>query len=188
MITMTDIQIGIIAAVDKNNLIGYDDKIPWHKPADFKRFKKLTSDSAIIVGTKTWKTIPKLPNRYVIQISRSLEPVTEEERVSMASRCAGFHRVTNIAQAISHAQKMGYKSIWIIGGAEIYQLGFGLANFIDLTRVDVSVEVEDPSKAVYFPTIPDNFQLSETVVNEEDSTLHHDRYINKLWERENAFR
>lgn len=162
--------IGMIAACDRNNLIGYDGKIPFKKPEDLKRFKQLTINTTVIVGSTTWKTLqPKgLPGREVIVVTNKLEEYPAQHMKS-----------NSIKGAIGFAQCLE-KPIWLIGGSKIYQEGFEYVDFIDLTIVDLECPVEDPSLAVYFPTIPENFTLQTITVNKNDSTLTHLKYIKNI--------
>jgi dihydrofolate reductase len=101
--------INIIAAMAKNRVIGKDNKLPWHISDDLKNFKKLTSNTVVIMGRKTFESIGKpLPNRINIVISSSM-PGTE-----------GIIVCHDIPSALERARSYN-KEIFIIGGATIYQ-------------------------------------------------------------------
>ncbi len=64
--------LSIIVATDQNNLIGKDNDMPWHIPADLKRFKAITTGHTIVMGRKTYDSLPKkpLPNRHHVVLTR----------------------------------------------------------------------------------------------------------------------
>ena len=80
-----DLYTIIIAAVSENGVIGKDGKIPWHLPVDLKRFKKLTSGYPVIMGRKTYESLPKkfrpLPGRLNIVLSHQKEYQVEGAHV-----------------------------------------------------------------------------------------------------------
>lgn len=123
--------ISIIAAVAKNNVIGYKNKLPWNLPADLKRFKKLTTGHHIIMGRKTHESIGRpLPNRTNIIIS-------ENPNYSCHPDCLITH---SLDSAVDTARKTNETEIFIIGGSQIYKLTLPLADKIYLTRVKAEFE------------------------------------------------
>ena len=129
--------ITIIAAVGENNELGKDNKIIWHLPDDFKRFKAITSGHYIIMGRKTFESFPKpLPNRTHIVITRN-------KNYKIADGCF-------IANSIQDAIAMCPKNqnVFIIGGGEIYKQSQEFSNCIELTRVNGIFEAD-----AYFPEI-----------------------------------
>lgn len=114
--------INIIVATDQNGVIGKDNGIPWHLPADLKLFKQRTTGSGIIMGRATWDSLPKkpLPNRINCVISRT--------------KTDGWFQ--SLAEAIDYL-KNKTKDIFIIGGEQIYALALqqNLVDSIILTRV-----------------------------------------------------
>jgi dihydrofolate reductase len=131
--------VSIIVAKSKNNIIGDKGKIPWHIPNDLKRFKELTTNNVVIMGRKTYESLPKeykpLPHRMNIIISK--------DKNYKATNCLVFD---NLKKAI---RKSGTnKEIFIIGGGEIYKEGFKYADKIYLTEVDGEFEGD-----TYFPNI-----------------------------------
>jgi dihydrofolate reductase len=128
--------ITIIAATAENNEIGKDNKLIWHLSNDLKRFKKLTSGHAIIMGRKTFESFPKaLPNRTNIVITRDLN-YTAENAV-----------VVHSLQAALDATKEDTQP-FIIGGGEIYKQALSIADRIELTRVHHAFEAD-----TYFPEL-----------------------------------
>jgi dihydrofolate reductase len=130
--------LSAIVAMSENRVIGKDNKLPWHLPADLKHFKEITTGHFIIMGRKTFESIGKpLPNRTNIVLSRQGH-----------FQASGCHTVTSIEAAISQAQAAHEQEIFIIGGAEIYrQL---LANIQRLYLTIVHCDMEGDA---YFPTL-----------------------------------
>ena len=129
--------ITIIAAAGENNELGKDNKIIWHLPDDFKRFKAITSGHYIIMGRKTFESFPKpLPNRTHIIISRNINYTAP----------SGCFVVDSIENAIAICPKN--ETIFIIGGGEIYKQSINMAKCIELTRVHNTFEAD-----AFFPTI-----------------------------------
>ena len=126
----------MIAAAAENNALGKDNKIVWHLPDDFKRFKQLTSGHHIIMGRKTFESFPKpLPNRTHIVISRQTGYSAENCIV-----------VNSLEKALEVAPKN--EDIFIIGGAQIYDLALNISDKLELTRVHGVFEAD-----AFFPKI-----------------------------------
>lgn len=146
----------MIAAAAENNALGKDNKIVWHLPDDFKRFKKLTSGHSIIMGRKTFESFDKpLPNRTHIIISRQKNyiPKTDDEKCIV---------VDSMEKALAISSKD--KNVFVIGGGEIYNLGLPFADKIELTRVHEDFEAD-----AFFPEInSSDWQLSEEEFHPKD--------------------
>jgi len=122
-------QIVIIAAVAKNGVIGKDNKLPWHLPEDLKHFKALTMGHPMIMGRKTWESLPgRLPGRPHIVVTRNTN-----------YQAAGAEVVHSLEDAIAVAGRHS-DTAFIIGGADIFALALALADRMELTEVDVEVE------------------------------------------------
>jgi dihydrofolate reductase len=138
--------IGIIAAVSENGIIGVNNNIPWigKYPEDLKRFKKLTINSNIIMGSKTWKSIGEkpLPNRNNIIISSKLNIETDQVSVT-----------NSVHNAIRMCSYLNNDPIWIIGGESIYQQSINLIDFIDLTIIPEYIQVGLNDNVTKFPWI-----------------------------------
>ncbi len=101
--------INIIVAMDKNRVIGKDNKLPWHISDDLKNFKKLTTGNTVIMGRKTFESIGRpLPNRNNVVISSSM-PSTP-----------GIDVCKTMEEGIIKAKSYG-KDIFVIGGATVYE-------------------------------------------------------------------
>ncbi|KDN12939.1 dihydrofolate reductase [Snodgrassella communis] len=133
-------KITLVAALADNNCIGENNRIPWHVPEDFEFFKNYTMGKPVVMGRKTWESLPKkpLPGRPNYVISRQ-----QEQQFSGAILCH------NIEEAIQ--QLADCPEIIIMGGAQIYAQAMPLATDLRLTRIHVSV-IGD----TFFPAINAN--------------------------------
>jgi dihydrofolate reductase len=128
--------ITIIAAIAENNALGKNNKLIWHLPSDLKRFKKVTSSHAIIMGRKTFESLGKaLPNRTNIVISRNPNYIAKD--------CTLVH---SLQEALNLTKNDD--NAFILGGAEIYKQAIDLADKLDLTFVHHSFEAD-----AFFPEI-----------------------------------
>ena len=130
--------ISIIAAIDRNRGIGYENKLLFWLPNDLKRFKALTTGNTIVMGRKTFESLPKgaLPNRRNIVLSSRPDAVYP-----------GAETYTTLEAALQSCQSD--EQIYIIGGASVYQQALPLADSLCLTEVDA----EAPHVDAYFPEI-----------------------------------
>ena len=146
----------MIAAASENNALGKNNKIVWHLPDDFKRFKKLTTGHAIIMGRKTFESFDKpLPNRTHIIITRQINYVPKE-----------YSEPCIVVDSMEEALKIASndEDVFVIGGGEIYNLGMPFADKIELTRVHANFEAD-----AFFPEINQNdWQLTEEEFHPKD--------------------
>jgi dihydrofolate reductase len=117
-------QINIIAAVSKNMAIGNENKLLYWLPNDLKRFKALTTGHTIVMGRKTFESLPNgaLPNRRNVVLSRSLNAL------------AGAEVFSDLSSALSTCS--ADEEIYIIGGASIYIQAMPMADRLCLTEID----------------------------------------------------
>lgn len=126
--------ISLIAAMDKNRVIGKKNILPWYLPADLQHFKKLTTGKPIIMGSTTFASIGKaLPERINIVLTRDPAFVAE-----------GCVVVYSVEEAL-HATE-GHGEIIIIGGATVFEQFLPLAHKMYLTMIDAEIDGD-----VYFP-------------------------------------
>ena len=120
----------LIAAVARNGVIGRDNRLPWHLPADLKHFKALTTGHAVIMGRKTWESLPEkfrpLPGRQNIVVTRKA-----------GYAAAGANVVTSLADAVAAA---GGSEAFVIGGADLYVAALPLADRLQLTEIDADYD------------------------------------------------
>jgi dihydrofolate reductase len=116
--------ITLIVAAAENGVIGKDGTIPWRIADDLKRFKAMTMGCPIVMGRKTWDSLPKkpLPGRTNIVVTRQADWTAE-----------GAVTAHSLEDAIAKAGDAD--EIFVIGGAEIYAAAMPLANCIELTEV-----------------------------------------------------
>jgi len=128
--------ITLIAAASENNVIGKDNKLIWYLSDDLKHFKNQTKGHSVIMGRKTFESMPKaLPNRTNIIITRKTDYIAKDAIV-----------VNSLNQALEKAADDNQP--FIIGGGEIYNLAIKIADRIELTRVHTEIEGD-----TYFPVI-----------------------------------
>ncbi|XQF92584.1 type 3 dihydrofolate reductase [Pseudoalteromonas espejiana] len=120
--------ISMIAAMANNRVIGLDNNMPWHLPADLQHFKKVTTGKPVIMGRKTFESIGRpLPGRRNIIITRN-------ENYSVS----GIETVTTPEAALDLVNEV--EEVMIIGGGNIYQQFLPLATRLYLTFIDLAVE------------------------------------------------
>ncbi|MGE6792314.1 dihydrofolate reductase [Pseudomonas guineae] len=161
----------LIAALAENRVIGRDNQLPWHLPADLKHFKALTLGKPIIMGRKTWDSLGRpLPGRLNLVVSR--QPGLQLEGAEVfASLEAALER----AEAWAHANDAD--ELMLIGGAQLYALGLAQAERLYLTRVTLS-----PEGDAYFPALNlTQWQLSESAAH--TATAETPAYVFETWER-----
>ncbi len=152
---------GILVAVSPEGIIGKDNTIPWHYSADLKRFKRLTVGKTVIMGRKTWESLPikPLPDRRNIVITRSnLDNV-------------------DCFRSISEALDTCEGEIWFIGGAGIYKEALDVADIIDMTLVPDNVSGEG---CVRFPESGNEWEGGETETLKDDERLKHKIYTRRV--------
>ncbi len=119
--------ISLVAAMANNRIIGKDNQMPWHLPADLQHFKSVTMNKPIIMGRKTYESIGRpLPGRQNIVISRNPNLIIE-----------GCDTVTSLEAALLQAKG---EEVMIVGGGQLYTEALGQANKLYLTFIDLDVE------------------------------------------------
>lgn len=152
-------KLAIIAAIGNNRVIGSNGKLPWHIPDDLKRFKRLTTGHAVLMGRRTYKSIGKpLPNRRnVVVSSRDIEGVECYPSVDIA-----LDRLRDESM------------VFVIGGAQLYRQFLDRADYLYLTLVDQEVAGD-----TFFP------EYSHLLESEFHETFReqHDGYVFADYER-----
>ncbi len=132
----------LIAAIGTNNVIGTDNDLPWHLPEDLKHFKECTKNKTVLMGRKTWESIPEkyrpLPKRTNIVITRQADYTVPE----------GVLLYTDLQKALDDHRDA---DLFVIGGATIYAQTIDKASALEITHVD-----QAPDGDVHFPTIDKN--------------------------------
>ncbi|AEI37769.1 dihydrofolate reductase [Zymomonas mobilis] len=118
-------EIMLILARARNGVIGHQNKMPWHIPADLRHFKRLTINHPMIMGRQTFESLPGLlPDRPHIVLTHNMN--------WQAEGCEVAH---NLDQAIEIALRYSSR-IAIIGGAQIFKQSWSLADYIELTEIE----------------------------------------------------
>lgn len=141
--------IALVVAVSRNGVIGKEGGLPWHLSSDLKLFKAITMGKPIIMGRKTWESLPRkpLPGRLNIVISRKVDYAAE-----------GAVVVSTSAEALRFAEAENAEEVAVIGGGEIYKMFFAQATRVYRTDVDIIVEGD-----TFFPDLIEaEWQLSST--------------------------
>jgi dihydrofolate reductase len=124
-------KIGLIYAKARNGVIGRDGVLPWHLPEDLAHFKRHTMGCPVIMGRKTWDSLPQrfrpLPGRLNVVVTRQAD-----------WSAAGASRAASLAQAIGLCGDA--PRVWIIGGGELFAQALDLADVAEVTEIDVDVE------------------------------------------------
>lgn len=160
--------ISIIVAIANNNVIGKDNQLIWHLPADMNYFKEKTSGHCIISGRKNYESIPEkfrpLPNRTNIVITRQINYTAP-----------GAIVVESIEDAIKKAKETGDTEIFIIGGAEIYKQFLRYADRMYITKIHHSFEGD-----TFFPEYNDlNWKETSRIkgITDDKNKYEHDFLI-----------
>jgi dihydrofolate reductase len=132
--------ISLVYAISRNGVIGKDGGLPWKVSADLKNFKAVTMGKPVIMGRKTWDSLPRkpLPGRVNIVVTRN--PKLEAEGATI---------VASATIALEVAMRDKPVEICVIGGAEIFRQMLPLASRVYLTEIDADVDGD-----VHFPPLP----------------------------------
>lgn len=132
-------EIVIIAAVARNRVIGRDNQLIWNIPEDMAHFKALTQGHTVLMGRKTWESLPPrfrpLPGRRNIVVSRQADYAAP-----------GAELATSLEAGVALAS--GDEMVFVIGGAEIYRQAIAIADRLEITEVALSPEGDS-----WFPEI-----------------------------------
>ncbi len=123
--------LNLILARADNGIIGKDNALPWHLPEDLAHFRQLTLGCPVLMGRKTWDSLPPrfrpLPGRLNLVLTRQAH-----------WEAAGAVRVGSIEQAMHHCPPG--QDLWVIGGAEVDEMALPLAQRLEITEVHLQAE------------------------------------------------
>ena len=143
-----------IAAMAENRVIGNHNTIPWHLPDDFKWFKKTTMGQTLLMGRKTFDSIGRpLPGRQTIILSRNRLSIPNTQTINTIESI----------EAVATSD-----TIWIAGGAEIYQLMLPKCSDLYLTRVH-----QMPVGDTLLPKFENLFELANVVESNDEFSIEH---------------
>ena len=160
--------LNIIAAIDQNRGIGFDGKLLYWIPNDLKRFRKLTYGHTVIMGRKTFESLPNgaLPGRRNIVLSHQNK------------RYKGAITLNCLTDALSLCED---EEIYVIGGESVYNEALPFADTVYLTEIDVAAEHVDS----FFPKLNlDEWELIESEKSEADEICPHS-YSYNVYQRKN---
>lgn len=133
--------ISLIVAVAENNVIGKDNNLPWHLPADMKYFRDTTLGHCVIMGRRNYDSIPL---KYRPLDKRTNIIVTRQQDFK-ADSCIVVH---SVEEAISEAKRENESEVFIIGGADIYKQTLGIADKVYYTKIHHSFDGD-----AFFPVV-----------------------------------
>lgn len=140
-------QINLIWAQAHHRVIGHQGKMPWHLPEDLAHFKRTTQGCPVIMGRKTWDSLPlrfrPLPGRQNVVISSDAQA-----RENLKKN--GCSPLQNLDEALSFCEQSGHAEVWVIGGAQIYAQALPLAHKLVITEIDAAFEGD-----AFAPTVDD---------------------------------
>lgn len=157
--------LSLIVALDRNGVIGKQGRLPWHLPADLKRFRKLTMGHTVIMGRRTFESLGSpLPGRRNIVLSRSREFSGAE-----------------VARSLEEARRIAGpdEEVFVIGGAEVFREALPQSDRMYVTRVETEVQGGD----VRFPVFePGEWRIvHEEAFGADDENPYPTRYL--IYER-----
>jgi dihydrofolate reductase len=121
--------VGLIWAQSTSGVIGRDGGIPWRLPEDLARFKDLTMGHTVVMGRRTWESLPTsvrpLPGRKNVVLTRQADYMADG------------------ATVVSGLDDVLDDDVWVIGGAEVYHLALPAATHCEVTEVEIDLRLED---------------------------------------------
>ncbi|WP_071795626.1 dihydrofolate reductase [Natronohydrobacter thiooxidans] len=148
--------LSLIVARARNGAIGRDGTIPWHAPEDLAFFQRETLGGAIIMGRRTWDSLPKRPLPRRLNIVVTSTPRAAEDSTLFVS----------LENALDAARAAGHLRLYAIGGAGIYRAFLPQADRLLITEVDIDV----PDADTFFPPImPEEWRLAASLPLRQDN-------------------
>ncbi|MFZ5956741.1 dihydrofolate reductase [Pseudomonas knackmussii] len=162
--------LAMIAALAENRVIGVDNRLPWHLPADLKHFKAMTLGKPVIMGRKTWDSLGRpLPGRLNLVVSRQADLQLEGAEVFTSLEDA-------LERADAWAREEEAEELMLIGGAQLYGEALPQAERLYLTRVALS-----PAGDAHFPEVEaTRWRLASSI--DHESTAETPAYSFEVWE------
>ncbi|WP_205342038.1 type 3 dihydrofolate reductase [Denitrificimonas caeni] len=163
--------VSLIVAATRNQVIGRDNQMPWHLPADLRYFKQQTLGKPIIMGRKTWESLGRpLPGRLNIVISRQAD-------VELTGADVFADLEAAIQRGQEWAAEQGVDEVMVIGGGQLYQQALKLAQRVYLTRIDLELEGD-----TFFPVL-DAQQWRQTDAQAHPAQDQQPGYTFEVWQR-----
>jgi dihydrofolate reductase len=163
----------IVAMQRASRGIGANNSLPWHYPKDLRRFSKLTKgkgNNAVIMGRKTWESLPirPLPGRKNIVLSRT---IADADMTLLGDELY----FASLDAALSLCRRSGFDEVWVIGGETLYRevMERNIVSSIHVTLIDEEIEGFD----AFFPTIPGRFELvSHEALDDQGRDIYYQIY------------
>ena len=163
--------VSLIVAATRNQVIGLDNQMPWHLPADLRYFKQRTLGMPIIMGRKTWESLGRpLPGRLNIVITRQADIALEGAEVFADLDAA-------IERGQEWAAQQGVDEVMVIGGGQLYQQALTLAQRVYLTRIELELDGD-----TYFPVL-DAQLWQKTDAQTHPAQEQEPGYTFEVWQR-----
>jgi dihydrofolate reductase len=143
--SLSGAKITLVVAVSQNGCIGCDNKLPWYLPEDLSHFRKITKGHTVIMGRKTWES---LPSRF--------KPLPGRRNIVLTANADWSEPGAQTAQSIPEALGLleDFENVFVIGGAKVYEQVVPVADTIEMTQIH-----QDFQGDAYFPlALLDEFQ------------------------------
>lgn len=126
----------MVWAEARGGAIGRDGDMPWHLPEDLAHFKRVTLGAPVIMGRRTWESLPErfrpLPGRANIVVTSDTAYIAD-----------GATLVASLGEAIAEAEALGSETAWVMGGGQMYRAAISRATDLVVTRIDLDIEGAD---------------------------------------------
>ena len=156
--------LSLIVARSREAAIGREGDIPWHAPEDLAFFKRETLGGAVIMGRRTWESLP-------------FKPLKNRDNIVVSATMTEDFAVPTLEAALARAALLGHRRIYAIGGARIYAAALPLADRLLITEVDLSI----PDADTFFPPFPadDWVRTGSLMLREDGPRCRLDEYLRR---------
>ncbi len=156
--------LSLIVARSREAAIGRGGDIPWHAPEDLAFFKRETLGGAVIMGRRTWESLP-------------FKPLKNRDNIVVSATMTEDFAVPTLEAALARAALLGHRRIYAIGGARIYAAALPLADRLLITEVDLSI----PDADTFFPPFPadDWVRTGSLMLREDGPRCRLDEYLRR---------
>ena len=156
--------LSLIVARSREAAIGRGGDIPWHAPEDLAFFKRETLGGAVIMGRRTWESLP-------------FKPLKNRDNIVVSATMSEDFAVPTLEAALARAALLGHRRIYAIGGARIYAAALPLADRLLITEVDLSI----PDADTFFPPFPadDWVRTGSLMLREDGPRCRLDEYLRR---------
>lgn len=155
--------ISLLVAMDENNVIGYDNDMPWHLPNDLKYFKNKTTGHTIVMGRKTYESIGRaLPNRKNVVLTRSETNFPDQVDV-----------IHDLEDIYTLNQAHPEKELFVIGGGHLFKQVLPHADKLYITEIEAAFQGD-----IFFPAFSsDDWKQTSKIKGKKDNKNNYDYYF-----------